>query len=287
MSLTDLDRQLYRDIEYDPSKGFEPCYEQAKQLGCDCVQLKYDGWWSRIETLNGWRRFYSRTKRDFKSTHLLDTTETSTMVGEHMQGTQWSQNPGRIGRTFLFDLWRYNTHDLTGLDYRSRYGVLKAIAITLPDTFSCVANYPISQAPLLWQSHVDSNGEFEGLIFRKSTDPVAAVVYRCKKLVTADLQAISFYEGQGKHQGRLGGITGRTETDVRVDVGGGFNDTQREEIWANQDKYLNRWFEIEARAKFESGSFRHPNFIRWRPDLETSVGEERGSTASGLQPEQT
>ena len=266
MSLTDLDRQVYKDIVYSPPLGFKPCFEEALSYGCDVVQLKYDGWWTRIETKEGWRHFYSRTKREFKSTHLLDTHETTTMIGEYMQGTQWSQNPGRLGRTFLFDLWRHTDRDLSDLDYRSRYSVLKAIAPALSDTFTLVQNYHIIQAPLLWGSHVESNGSFEGLIFRKSTDLVAAVIYRCKMMVTAELQALSFYEGQGKFAGTLGGINARTEEDVLVDVGGGFSDDERDQIWKDQERYLNKWFEIEARAKFESGSFRHPNFIRWRED---------------------
>jgi hypothetical protein len=276
MSLTDLDRQLYRDVTIP----------EAIAKGCDVVQLKYDGWWSRIETTAGWRKFYSRTKREFKSTHLLELDETSTMVGEHMQGTQWSQSAGRIGRTYLFDIWQYNDHNLSNLDYRSRYNVLKMVAIRLPDTFTIVPNYSIEMAPALWASHVEAN-DFEGLVFRKSTDPVASVVYRCKKVVTADLQALNFYEGQGKFKGTLGGINSRTIEDTQVDVGGGFSDADRAEIWNNQSKYINCWFEIEARAKFESGSFRHPNFIRWRPDKDdpSDVGRrETGISETRIKP---
>lgn len=260
MSLTDLDRQIYRDTTIP----------EAIALGCDVVQLKYDGWWSRIETALGWQKFYSRTKREFKSTHILDYETTSTMVGEHMQGTQWSQAPSHIGRTFLFDIWKYNNHDLSVLDYRTRYSLLKVVAANLADTYTVVPNYPISMASELWSSFVEQHG-FEGLVFRKSSDPVAAVVYRCKKIVTADLQALNFYEGQGKFKGTLGGINGRTEGDVLVDVGGGFSDDERNSIWEDPGKYLNKWFEIEARAQFTSGSFRHPNFIRWREDKDKPV----------------
>ena len=56
------------------------------------------------------------------------------------------------------------------------------------------------------------------------------------------------------------------DLEVGKPVGGGFDDQQRAEIWNNQPLYLGKWFEIEARAKFESGSYRHPNFIRWRND---------------------
>jgi ATP-dependent DNA ligase len=64
----------------------------------------------------------------------------------------------------------------------------------------------------------------------------------------------------------LGAIRAHTSSGVIIDVGGGFTDTQRREIWDNQDLYLGKPFEVEARARFESGSLRHPNFVRWRFD---------------------
>ena len=278
MDPSDADRQTFKDIVFDTDRGFQPCFEEARSYGCDVVQLKYDGWWSLIETDANVMRFYSRTAREFKSIPTLNDI-TSKMVGECMQGTQWSQEPGRLGRTFLFDIWNYSTHDLSNSTYRVRYNVLQTAALNLPDTFTVVPNYFIDLAPPLWLTHVENEATgYEGIIFRKSTDPIASTIYRCKKVVTADLQIIGFYEGQGKYVGTLGGVNARTADDIRVDVGGGFSDELRNTIWQAQESYLGRWFEIKARAKFESGSYRHPNFVRWRPDKDTATGLQAGGT---------
>lgn len=247
------DRQIYKDSSI----------AEAIAKRCDCVQLKWDGWWSRIELANGFARFYSRTNRLFKELELPAATDFNhVLIGEHMQGTQWSQEPGRLGRTIIFDCWMCGGQDVTEIDYRSRYSLAKSIVRQLPETFSLVDNWPIAHAEDLWIRHVD----YEGLVFRNSKETIAGTIYRHKRTVTEDLLCTGFIEGMGKFVGTLGAINGETTAGVKVDVGGGFDDQQRREIWENQSFYMGKWFEMEARMKFESGSFRHPNFIKWRMD---------------------
>jgi hypothetical protein len=136
----------------------------------------------------------------------------------------------------------------------------------LPDTFEVVVCYRIDQAAELWQNYV-INFDFEGLVFRKSQDDITGTVHREKKIITEDLVCDGFIEGMGKYAGTLGAIRAHTQNGVAIDVGGGFTDIDRREIWDNQDLYIGKTFEVEARARFESGSLRHPNFIRWRLDL--------------------
>lgn len=253
MNLTD--RQSYKDCDIIAARSF----------GCDLVQLKYDGWWDRIVIENGWVRHFSRTARMFKEHQLADTTVKCVLIGEHMQGTQWSQQPGRLGRTYLFDAWSWNDTDLTDMPYRDRYRIARLAPSFLPSTYEAIQCYKIDEAPVLWNQHVETN-QFEGLVFRRSPDPVSASVYRHKKTFTEDLLCEGFIEGLGKFAGTLGAIRATTKDGTSVDVGGGLTDQDRREIWDNQDLYIGRWFEVEARAKFESGSLRHPNFIRWRTD---------------------
>ena len=253
-----IDRQTYKDTDING----------AKSCGCDLVQLKYDGWWTRIEIAEGWMRFYSRTARMFKETQLANTELRCTLIGEHMQGTQWAQEPGRIGRTFLFDCWSWGDTTLENVPYRDRYRVLRLAPNHLPDTFAVILSYKIEQAQELWKNYVESpsSNQFEGLVFRRTADNLSATVYRQKKIITEDLICDGFIEGMGKFTGMLGAIRAHTSAGVIIDVGGGFTDTQRREIWDNQDLYLGKPFEVEARARFESGSLRHPNFVRWRFD---------------------
>ncbi len=107
-------------------------------------------------------------------------------------------------------------------------------------------------------------------MFRKRLGTIEEPILRQKKMVTEDLTCIGFREGQGKYRSTLGALIGFTKEGVEVDVGGGLSDDERAQIWFNQNLYLGRVFEAEARAKFASGSLRHPNFIRWRDDKSTS-----------------
>jgi len=251
-----LDRQNYKDTDI----------QGARSMGCDLVQLKYDGWWTRLEIASGYIRFYSRTARLFKELPIADTSLTCTLIGEHMQGTQWAQEPGRIGRTFLFDCWSWGDTRLTDVPYRDRYRVLRLAPTHLPATFGVVECHRLDAAQHLWDTHVNPE-KFEGLVFRRSHDDVSATVYRQKKIIRETLICDGFIEGMGKFAGTLGAVRAHTSNSVIIDVGGGFTDTQRREIWDNQDLYLGKPFEVEARARFESGSLRHPNFIHWRSDL--------------------
>jgi ATP-dependent DNA ligase len=249
------DRQPYKDCDI----------AAARAHACDIAQLKYDGWWSRIDIANGYIRFYSRTQRLFKELVFDDHELSCVLLGEHMQGTQWSQAPGRIGRTYLFDCLKWGEVELTESSYRDRYRVLRLLPQRLPDTFELVPNFRMQDAEQIWEAQV-ATAHYEGMVFRRGTDPVSTTLYRNKRVFTEDLLCTGFVEGMGKFAGTLGAINAETADHVKVDVGGGLSDEDRREIWDNQSLYLNKWFEVEARAKFDSGSLRHPNFVKWRMD---------------------
>jgi len=240
-------------------------YAEARDKGYDIVQLKFDGWFDRIEIGAGLVQHYSSTGRAFGFDNLMDTEVIATLLGENMRGTQWSQQPTRLGRKYLFDCFAWEGMNLSQFTYRDRYRVLWNALERLPSTYEAVRCYPISTRDELWNIQV-ATGAFEGLIYRRSTDDTSGIILREKLIITDDLQCIGFEEGLGKNAGMLGCIHARTNDDVRIDVGGGFSDDQRREIYLNQTAYLNKWFEVEARARFKSGSLRHPNFIRWRFD---------------------
>ena len=88
---------------------------------------------------------------------------------------------------------------------------------------------------------------------------------KMKELDTYDVVCTGFFEGLGRLTGTLGGII--VDLDgVEVRVGGGFSDTDRNHIWANQDKYMGHICEIAGQERTPGGSLRHPRFITWRYD---------------------
>lgn len=68
---------------------------------------------------------------------------------------------------------------------------------------------------------------------------------KMKKTETYTLRVEGFAEGTGKYDGMLGALITEYQ-DCWLQVGSGFTDYERYEIFANQDKYLNALFEVES-----------------------------------------
>ena len=67
---------------------------------------------------------------------------------------------------------------------------------------------------------------------------------KLKVMNSCDLKIIGFEEGDGKYKGTLGNLICDYK-GYQLGVGSGFSDKQREQIWNNQEKYLNRIVEIQ------------------------------------------
>jgi DNA ligase-1 len=116
---------------------------------------------------------------------------------------------------------------------------------------------------------------YEGIMIKDLGAP-----YECKRssfwmkwkpTITVDLDIVGFEEGTGRNLGRLGAIicegvdNGR---DIRVNVGSGLSDSDRDDYWARRDLLLGRCVEVEADAVTQnqdgSYSLRFPRFVRFR-----------------------
>ena len=116
---------------------------------------------------------------------------------------------------------------------------------------------------------------YEGIMIKDPSAP-----YECKRTVswlkwkptiTVDLTIVGFEQGTGRNAGRLGAIicegadNGR---DIRVNVGSGFGDSDRDEYWTNRDQLLGRIVEVQADtvSQNQDGSYslRFPRFVRFR-----------------------
>lgn len=67
---------------------------------------------------------------------------------------------------------------------------------------------------------------------------------KLKVMNSCDLKIIGFEEGDGKYKGTLGNLICDYK-GYQLGVGSGFDDKQREQIWNNQEEYLNRIAEIQ------------------------------------------
>jgi DNA ligase-1 len=94
---------------------------------------------------------------------------------------------------------------------------------------------------------------------------------KIKPNITVDLTVIAVEEGTGRNEGRLGAIVCEGEDNgkyIRVNVGSGFSDVQRDDFWTNRNDVIGHTAEVKADVITQnqdgSHSLRFPRFIRFR-----------------------
>jgi DNA ligase-1 len=120
-------------------------------------------------------------------------------------------------------------------------------------------------------------GGYEGIMLK---DPGAGYVnkrtvawMKLKPFIEVTLKAVAVEEGTGKNAGKMGAVLFEGTDDgkfIRVSVGGGWSDKDRDDIWANKDKVLDELGEVRADAltlnqdSTDVYSMRFPRFKTWR-----------------------
>lgn len=107
-------------------------------------------------------------------------------------------------------------------------------------------------------------------------------IYECKRstswlkikpVITVDLTVVALEEGTGKNVGKLGALVCEGTDQgkfIRVNVGSGLTDEQREEIWGDRDAVIGQVVEIKADCITQNQdtdseySLRFPRFERFR-----------------------
>lgn len=118
---------------------------------------------------------------------------------------------------------------------------------------------------------------FEGIMIKDVDAP-----YVCKRhvawlkqkpFIEVSLAVVAVEEGTGKNAGRLGALICEGEDDgkkIRVNVGSGLTDEQRDEFWADQAALMGQIVEVRADAATISQdsedvySLRFPRFLQFR-----------------------
>ena len=116
---------------------------------------------------------------------------------------------------------------------------------------------------------------YEGIMIKELEAP-----YQCKRsdfwmkwkpTISVDLEIVGFEEGTGRNAGRMGAIICEGEDNgrrIRVNVGSGFSDSNRDEYWNARDDLLGHLVEVQADAVTQNQdgtySLRFPRFLRFR-----------------------
>ncbi len=90
-------------------------------------------------------------------------------------------------------------------------------------------------------------------------------VMKLKAFHDTDLRIEGFVEGTGKHEGKLGSVLVSYE-GVEVQVGSGWSDELREQVWNNKKEFLGRMIEVRYQEVTENGALRFPTFKCFRND---------------------
>ena len=110
---------------------------------------------------------------------------------------------------------------------------------------------------------------FEGAMIKNPKLPYnfgrSDAVIKFKAMEDDDFKVVGFKEGDGRHKGKLGALIVDTNGGT-AEVGTGFSDELREEIWENRDKYLGMTVTVKYQERTEKESLRFPVFMHWRLD---------------------
>jgi DNA ligase-1 len=94
---------------------------------------------------------------------------------------------------------------------------------------------------------------------------------KLKPFIEVSLEVTDVEEGTGKNVGRLGAIVCQGVDDgktIRVNVGSGFSDSDRDSYWSSRDSLLGQIVEVRADAVTQNQdgtySLRFPRFLRFR-----------------------
>lgn len=118
---------------------------------------------------------------------------------------------------------------------------------------------------------------YEGVMIKELEAP-----YICKRstfwmkykpTITVDLEVIGLEEGTGRNQGRLGALVCNGVDDgkeITVNVGSGFSDSDRDQLWEDRNLIVGRTVEIlcDVITQNQDGTYslRFPRFVRFRDD---------------------
>lgn len=142
-------------------------------------------------------------------------------------------------------------------------GLNKNIVFKTPDTLA----YP--KDIMEYYNKIIAQG-YEGIMIKDLNSG-----YECKRskswlkvkpINDMDCKILDVLEGTGKNKGSFGSFLVAQENGKLAQIGIGFSDKQREEIWKNKKQYKSRCVEAKYQELTKDGIMRFPVFVKFRID---------------------
>jgi len=118
---------------------------------------------------------------------------------------------------------------------------------------------------------------FEGIMIKDRNAPYECkrshYMLKAKPFIEVSLEVVATEEGTGRNTGKLGALICEGTDDgkfIKVNVGSGLTDDNRDEFWASKDKLIGQIVEVRADAITKNQdadnewSLRFPRFLRFR-----------------------
>ena len=192
---------------------------------------------------------------------------------------------------YVFDILYDKGRDIRHLPYETRRNILSDYleSIVAPKNHLYIVPAVYNDKKQFYDEIISEGGE--GIILKDIGSPYASDWVKVKRKATWDVIITNFKEPKeitkkvsGEEsvskffeKGWIGAINfgqwvegtdGNYSYRELREFGfcSGMNDALREQISKNRDAYIGKVIEIEAQERLPSGKFRHPRFLKFRPD---------------------
>lgn len=228
------------------------------------------------------------TPGSFGDLPIIDFNKTMRVIGsgpseairkqeENAAGSAYDSMSKQI-RFHAFDILHTTIRDVSELRQYDRHMLLSdwrwehANDKLLPVEFFDVADWWPQWNEDIYTKYVNQGGE--GIILKNPVGRYvegkrpANVWYKVKKFESIDVQIKGYTSGEGKYAGQIGAIV--FEYDGRTFKCSGMDDATRAAISAAPIEHLHRWIEVRHFGFVGEDGLRFPQFLRFRPDKEST-----------------
>jgi ATP-dependent DNA ligase len=196
-----------------------------------------------------------------------DYNFTARCLGSQTEVCIMKQNERGFLSFFAFDILRYNDIQVRNDPLDERKGLLETLMSVFLPSLEYVTPI-IGDKPSYEQHNANVERFKEGSVLKRLSAPYAGKRHnswlKWKEMETVDVKIIGYKGGQGKFEGQIGAIHWQAP-DGTTGYCSGMDDYTRQYISERASMLVGTWIEIRHFGRLVD-SYRHPQFIRFRPD---------------------